>query len=682
MKQDSPASSRVGLLLERARGSAARIPWERALFLGVAAVIGIYAGIAAGLFTQSIRTVQIVLFRGNEVAAALLGDGRAAWVGIFRERLTHARWHVEFAALALLALVFAFGAEALAARQPGWMPRFEVHRVRAVALAGSLGLALYYPLVLLATFNHTFHETSGGLYEMSIHAPVWVRVLAPALGATAAGLLIRYVSPESGGHGVVEVIEAIHVRGRPLRGRIAVWKSLAAGLVIGSGGSAGREGPVVHLGGAVAASLGRFLALPRREAAVLLACGAGAGIAASFQAPLAGAMFALEIVLGDFGVSRFAPIVLSCVTATTTSRALLGGVNELQPISWSLLHSSEIALYLALGLAAGAAGIVYIRSLHAAEDLFAGRAGGRLGASLARLPPQIRAGIGGLAVGLAALFAPRVLGTGIESMNAALAGELAFSALVLAFAFKLFATAATLGSGSPGGSFFPAVFLGAMFGGAFGRAAHRLLPAITSTTGAYAAVGMGALAAGATAAPLTGVMMMFELTGNYQIVLPLLVACGAAAALVNGLLGGSIYSLSARRRGVRAHIEEPLRDLSVAQAFERTPSIAHGAGAAEVARALENDGHAALPVVDERGFVVGLLQRRAVAAEPGRTAGELARSESMVLLLPDDDLAQALHRLSESGTLEAVVVESPEEPRPLGILTRDGILDAWRRANS
>jgi len=221
-----------------------------------------------------------------------------------------------------------------------------------------------------------------------------------------------------------------------------------------------------------------------------------------------------------------------------------------------------------------------------------------------------------------------------------------------------------------------------MFGGAFGRAAHRLLPAITSTTGAYAAVGMGALAAGATAAPLTGVMMMFELTGNYQIVLPLLVACGAAAALVNGLLGGSIYSLSARRRGVHAHIEEPLRDLSVAQAFERTPSIAHGAGAAEVARALENDGHAALPVVDERGFVVGLLQRRAVAAEPGRTAGELARSESMVLLLPDDDLAQALHRLSESGTLEAVVVESPEEPRPLGILTRDGILDAWRRANS
>src|SRR6266849_4868960 len=446
-----PSARGLGRLLGRARepfrSPLSRIPWERALFLGVAAVIGIYAGIAAGLFSQSIRFVQIVLFRGTEVAAALFGAGRQAWAATFREHLTRARWHVEFAALALLALAFAFAAEAVAARRPSWLPRFEVHRVRAVALAGALGLWLYYPLVLLRVFNGTFHETSGGLYQIAIQAPVWVRVLGPAFGA---GLLVRYVSPESGGHGVVEVMEAIHMRGRPLRGRIAVWKSLAAGLVIGSGGSAGREGPVVHLGGAVAASLSRFLALPRREAAVLLASGAGAGIAASFQAPLAGAMFALEIVLGDFGVSRFAPIVLSCVTATATSRALLGSGSELQPVSWTLQHSGEIAVYLALGITAGGAGIVYIRSIYAAEAIFTGHAGGRLGRGLGRLRPEWRAALGGLVVGLLALITPRVLGTGIESMNAALAGELAFGALALTFALKLAATAATLGSGSPG----------------------------------------------------------------------------------------------------------------------------------------------------------------------------------------------------------------------------------------
>jgi CIC family chloride channel protein len=661
-----------------------RAAWERALFLAVAAVIGIYAGIAAGLFNQTIRFVQILLFRGNEVAFVMLGPQRSAWAAGFRSQLERAHWHLEFAVAAALALLFAAGAEAVAARKPS-MPRFEVHRIRPVAFAGALGLALYYPLVFLTTFNGTFHQTSGGLYAIAIQAPVWVRVLAPAFGALAAGLVVRYVSPESGGHGVVEVIEAIHMRGRELRGRVAVWKSLAAGLVIGSGGSAGKEGPVVHLGGAVAASLSRFLALPRREAAVLLACGAGAGIAASFQAPLAGAMFALEIVLADFSVSRFTPIVLACVTATTTSRALLGGGSELQPVSWTLQHSGEIAIYLLLGVAAGGAGILYIRAVHAAEEVFSGGIGGRFAKGLAQLRPEWRAALGGFAVGLSGLLAPRILGTGIETMNAALAGELAFGALAICFVMKLGGTAATLGAGSPGGSFFPAVFLGAMFGGAFGRAVHFFLPSFSSAPGAYAAVGMGALVAGATAAPLTGVMMMFELTSSYQIVLPLLVACGAAAALVNGILGGSIYSLGARRRGIPTRIDEPLRNLSVAQAYQETKTIPAGSHGAELAAALDGQGEA-LPVVDGRGFGIGILPvgeaREALLDASDRTAGDLARRENVVVLLKDDDLQHALHRLSEARAAEALVIEDPSAPRPVGIVTRESILEAWHRANS
>ena len=206
-------------------------------------------------------------------------------------------------------------------------------------------------------------------------------------------------------------------------------------------------------------------------------------------------MIAFEIVLADFSVSRFAPIVLSCVTATATSRALLSGGTELQAVSWTLQHSSEIAVYLLLGVAAGGAGMLYIRAVHAAEEVFSGGVAGRFAAGLSRLRPEWRAAIGGFAVGLFGLLSPRILGTGIETMNAALAGELAFGALALTFAMKLFATAATLGSGSPGGSFFPAVFLGAMFGGAFGRGVHFLLPSFTSAPGSYAAVGMGVLAA-------------------------------------------------------------------------------------------------------------------------------------------------------------------------------------------
>lgn len=637
----------------------------------VAAVIGLYGGIAAGLFTTSIRFVQLLLFRGPEVAGALFGPERQMWVRYFFERLTAAHWHLEFAALAALILACVAVLEWLGVSHR--LPLFEARRLRAVALAAALGLGLYYPLVLLRTFNGTFHKSEGVLLELLENAPRWLWVIGPAVGALLAALVVRYLSPESGGHGVVEVIEAVHQR-TPIRGRVALWKSLAAGLVIGSGGSAGREGPVVHLGGAVASSLSRFLALPRSETSMLLAAGAGAGIAASFQAPLAGSLFALEIVLSDFGVRTFAPVVLACVTATATSRALLGGGTELRMVSWSLGHPSEIAVHLVLGLLAGLCGLVYIKSVHGAEEWFHQRV---------KLPSALKAALGGLAVGAMGLLTPRVLGTGIESMNAALAGQLALGALLLALVCKLVATSATLGSGSPGGSFFPAVFLGAMLGGAFGRVAQAALPGIVSSADAYAAVGMGAVVAGATLAPLTGVLMMFELTGSYQIVLPLLVACGTAAAVVQGALGGSIYTLGAKKRGILLSRGAPaLRDLSVAQALDKVDPIAADLPFAELLALVGPTLHAAFPVCTD-GMVVGLLSvreaRRALLdPEVDKTATARSFTRETPALLPDDDLGVAVQRLAEAGVGEALVLD--EQRQPLGIVTREGILEAWRRA--
>jgi CIC family chloride channel protein len=637
----------------------------------VAAVVGLYGGIAAGLFATSIRFVQLILFRGREVASTLFGPENDMWARYFYERLRGARWHLEFAALAALILVAAWVIDWMGGTRR--LPLFEAKRLRAVALAAALGLALYYPLLLLKTFNGTFHETEGGLYELLQQAPKWIWVVAPAVGAFLAALVVRYLSPESGGHGVVEVIEAVHER-TPIKGRVAIWKSLAAGLVIGSGGSAGREGPVVHLGGAVASSLSRFLELPREETSVLLAAGAGAGIAASFQAPLAGSLFALEIVLSDFGVRRFAPVVLACVTAVATARALLGGGTELRTVTWTLNHASEIAVYLLLGVVAGLCGLVYIRAVHGAEE--------RL--HELKLPGPVKAALGGFAVGIIGLVAPRVLGTGIESMNAALAGQLTLGALLLALVAKQVATSATLGSGSPGGSFFPAVFLGAMLGGAFGHVAAAVLPGIVSGATAYAAVGMGAVVAGATLAPLTGVLMMFELTGSYQIVLPLLVACGTAAALVHGVLGGSIYTIGARRRGIRTSRGGPqLSDLSVAQALDKIEPLRAEMPYEELVRVVGQTLHQAFPVVADGRGVIGLLSTRDVRRallDPAVDRTMTARSFIRVVqpLRPDDDLGTAVQRLAEAGVPEALVVDA--ENRPLGIVTREGILEAWRRA--
>src|SRR2546428_181779 len=504
------------------RRQAARFPFERAILMGLAAVVGLYGGIAAGLFATAIRFVQLVVFRGAEVASSLFGHGRVAWMRLFRTRLGAAHWHLEFVALAALLLIAAAALDAVGAKR---LPMFEVHRIRAVALAAALGLSLYYPLLLMRTFNGTFHETAGGLYAMLLQAPRWTWVLGPAAGALLAALIVR-LSPESGGHGVVEVIEAVHKRA-PIKGRVALWKSLAAGLVIGSGGSAGREGPVVHLGGAVASSLSRFLALPRSETSILLGAGAGAGIAASFQAPLAGSLFALEIVLADFDVRRF-------------------------------------------------------------------------------------------------------------------------GALVLALGCTLIAASFTLGSGSPGGSFFPAVFIGAMLGGAFGQLAHAALPGIASSPGAYAAVGMGAVVAGATLAPLTGVLMMFELTGSYQIVLPLLVACGIAAAVVQGILSGSIYTIGARRRGVQlSRGGAALSDLSVAQALDPVLPLPADLPYEDLVRIVGPTHHAAFPVMDGTALagIVSVREIRQALLNPTVDRTSIARSfaHHAETLLPDDDLGTAVH---------------------------------------
>jgi len=665
------------------------ISWEHAVVLTVAAVIGVYAGIAAGLFAQSIRFVQLVLFRSGELWKAFAAPG-AAWRKLFEQRLLQAPWHLEFLATALVVLAAAFAVEKLSERRRIRVPLLQAQRLRAVGMAGSFGLVLYYPLLVLATFNGTFHEGESGLYGILLEAPRWKWILAPALGALAAGLLVRYVSPESGGHGVVEVIEGVHAgRWEHLRGRVAIWKSLAAGLVIGSGGSAGREGPVVHLGGAVAASLGRLLSLPRAQIALLLACGGGAGIAASFHAPIAGSMFALEIILGDFSVSSFTPIVLASVTATVTASALGGAGNDLQFVQWTFGHPAEIVIYIVMGVVAGLCGIVYIRSVQGAGAFFAGHRNNALSRRLGRLRPEWRAALGGLCVGLLALAAPRVMGTGIESMNAALAGQLALHMLAIALVLKLLATACTLGSGSPGGSFFPAVFIGAMAGGAFGQLAHRLLPAVAVWASPYAAVGMGAVVAGVTTAPLTGVLMIFELTGSYQIVLPLLVSCGVAAALVQDRVGGSIYALAARARGIRLGAREPsLRDVSVGQALEQVAPIPEATPWEALVTIVANSTHSAFPVVSNTGKVVGLLSPRQVRSalhDPTLAgiaiAADLCRTDVPVLV-PEDDLETALERLRQAGASEAVVVSRDgEPPKLLGILTREGALEAWRSSS-
>ena len=370
--------------------------------------------------------------------------------------------------------------------------------------------------------------------------PWWWKVLVPALGGLLVGMIITRFAAEAKGHGVPEVMESVALRGGRIRPRVVLAKLLASGVCIASGGSVGREGPIVQIGSAIGSSIGQWLRIGERRLRTLVGCGAAAGIAATFNAPVAGALFSVEIILGDFGVTQFSPIVISSVVATVVSRHFLGDFPAFEVPQYSLVSAGELAAYAVLGLIAGLAAIAFVRALYGAEDLF----------DVIRLPAILKPALGGAMIGLIALRFPEIFGVGYEAINEALRGELGWKLLVVLAAVKIVAVSLTIGSGGSGGVFAPSLFIGATLGGAVGTVVHYLWPEASGGPGAYALVGMGAVVAAGTHAPITAIVIIFELTGDYKIILPLMISCIIATLLATRLQRASIYTLKLLRRGV------------------------------------------------------------------------------------------------------------------------------------
>lgn len=669
-------------------------PGENTLVLIVAAIVGVYAGLATGLFANAISFFHLLFFR-TSVFARVFSSGPKGdeWRAAFFDHLAHARWHLEYLLVGGLGIAACLVLDRFARLRPvtpgeklpgGERPFITIAELLAV------GLALFYPLTLAAAFNRSFPATHVGLATIVANAPWYVVVIIPALGGLAVGLLVHHLSPESKGHGVSEVIEAVAAHGGKIPATVAIWKSLTAAISIGSGGSVGREGPVVQVGSAVGSAIGQRLEFSRSNLLVLVGAGAAAGIASSFNAPIAGAMFAVEIILLDFGVRTFTPIVLASVTSVITSQSLIGGVQEIVRPTYEMVSGLEIFPYLLLGILAGLVSVLYVRTLLGVEDVFTGRGFGKLSRFLGDLPPWLKPAVGGFLLGILGLLVPRALGTGYETMNAALIGELALGALVVMVFAKIFATSLTLGSGGSGGSFFPAMVLGSMLGGAFGVVVHSLFPTMTAVSGAYALVGMGAVIAGATLAPLTGIVMLFELTGNYEIILPLMVTCVIASTMVHRILGESIYTvkLSARGISVRGAREQVvLRSLPVAEAMTTELStIRESTPLKEILSLLTNTTFSTFPVVNERGELFGLItvqDVRGILYEEGLSdlvvAKELARPAT-VTLTGDEDLETALKKLVSSDVDILPVVDRRDPRKLVGLLSRRDVLRAYGRA--
>jgi CIC family chloride channel protein len=502
-------------------------------------------------------------------------------------------------------------------------------------------------------------------------------VLIPAIGGLFVGPIVYRFAREAKGHGVPEVMEAVALKGGRIRPVVVVIKALASSICIGSGGSAGREGPIVQIGSALGSSIGQLLRVSSDRTRMLLACGAAGGIAATFNAPVAGVLFALEVILGEFAVGHFSTVVVASVTASVVSQIFLGSQPAFSTPRYSLESAWELLFYVALGILSALVGVLFIRTLYWVEDRF----------DSWNIPEYIKPAIGGLAVGAIGLLAPSVFGVGYETIEAVLrneGGPLTVVALLLVA--KIAATSLTLGSGGSGGVFAPSLFMGAMLGGFFGGIVHISFPQITAPPGAYALVGMSAVFAAAARAPITAIIILFEMTGDYRIILPLMLSTVIAITLASHLESESIYTKKLSRRGIILHggrVVDVMQSMRVEEVMTRqTKAIPLSMKRSDLIRHLQQTRRHAVPVLDEQGKLYGVVsisdldRSREKAGQEELKAADIA-TRSLATVFPDEVMWSALEIMGSRDLSSLPVVDRRDPKKLLGVIRRRNIIRAY-----
>jgi CIC family chloride channel protein len=503
--------------------------------------------------------------------------------------------------------------------------------------------------------------------------PWWRRLLLPALGAVLAALLLQRFLPGRPAMGVSGIMEAVVLRRGPVRMRDAAVRVLASMGVIGTGGSVGREGPIVELG----ASVGSRLASAAGGAAAVplfIACGAAAGMAAAYRAPLGAAVFVMEVMLGTFAVRRLAPVVVASVAAVTVVRAVAGNdpVYDI-PRDLGLERWWELSLAALLGILGGVVGPLFLRVLAFGEESFA------------RLPPSptIRAAVGGLLLGALGIGFPEVWGNGYDAVNLILAGRMSLLLMAALFLLKPLATSVTVGSGGLGGVFTPTLFLGAAMGGMLGTAVHGFAPGNTGLPAAYALLGMAAAIGATTHAPVTAVLLLFELTRDYELVPGLMLAAILATLVARRINPWSHYTQRLHRRGVRmpaTPAEAALLSTTAASAMGPADRLVLVTEPVAGVIWRLHSGEGDLYAIEADGRLRGRIRTCDVAGISGADLDGIALAGDLAVTAPwvvaEASLAEALPLLDASGRDEVPVVG--EDGKVVGILSRRAVMDRLR----
>lgn len=453
---------------------------------------------------------------------------------------------------------------------------------------------------MISFFSEIFWG-NGQFLEVVKSAPIYQQILIPTIGVVIVALIVKRFAPEAKGHGVPEVMNAIATQNGFIRMRVVLVKAFASAISIASGAAVGREGPIVQIGSAFGSSVGQIFQVSQRRMKTFVGCGAAAGIAATFNAPIAGAIFASEIILGDFSAAAIGPIIISSVFATVISRGMYGDFPAFIPPTYSLISPLEILFYIILGIATGFAGWLFVKSLYLSEDYF----------DKWDVPIWVKAMAGGLFIGMLAIFLPEVMGVGYESMDLVLTNELPFFIVGALLIGKILATSISLGAGASGGIFAPSLFMGSMLGGTMGKIFNVFYPNITADPGAYALVGMAAMVAATTHAPVTAILIIFEMTAEYSVILPLMVSSIIAIVISSRMLDGNIYTIKLKRRGIDIYGGTDinvLKKLNVSKLKQQRVEIIREDGSlTELLEIMAKSDQPIIYVTDETGKPTGII---------------------------------------------------------------------------
>ncbi len=527
------------------------------------------------------------------------------------------------------------GAETIRREAPGQV-RFWIIALGIGVLAGAVAVGFRVAISGLQTL---FYGADDAMLASHAANLPWERVLIiPILGGLAVGLILKFFVPDGATRSVAHVIEGAALRRGRVEKRVGLASALASLITLSTGGSSGREGPVVHLGAIISSWVSNLMRADAITARDLMGCAAAAAVSASFNAPIAGALFALEVVLRHFAVHAFAPIVIASVAGTVVSRIQMGNVTEFVLPAHTLGFYNELPAFMILGLVCGLVATMVMRAIFIAEDF---------GDALQRatgIPLWLRPACAGILLGGLAIFFPHVIGVGYETTSRALTGDLLFWEAVVFTAMKAIAFAITIAGRMGGGAFSPSLMLGAMTGLAFGWIATSIYPSAAGTEGLYAMAGMGAVAAAVLGAPISTTLIVFELTGDWQAGVAVMVTVSLASALSSRLVDRSFFLTQIERRGVhiaagpQAYLQGAIRvkDVLCPTGAERTP--------------------------------------------PGSAVQDLV--EQGAILRPGDTLETALPLFDRAGTDFLPVVRDTETgaPETLGVVFHIDALKAYNRA--